>query len=321
MCAGFSDSRVGPYGFLFSGSAWKESSTMPAIDFTELRAQVRLGQVLELLRFEVVSRWGAQVRGPCPVHGSTRPRSRVFSADLERHCWHCFGRSAGQWAARRVDRRRVGRSRRSVRGDDGAGAAGVSRRRAAAGPGASRTGTWLGPRSAPERRRQPRRSSSAHAPGRAGTHGELAGAARPRRVEPGRPPTGVHAGRTRQHSSCFDEHRWPRGENVGGVPPAGTAAHDRLPCLRRCHFPCVEGPPRCPGSRPRSCNRHCEMKRPAATSQALPNHRRGPTAGQKAQRKSGRKPGAENGAATVTPVSTGEAAGRDESKTGHQTGE
>lgn len=63
---------------------------MPGIDFAELRRQLRLGPVLELLSFEVVSRWGAQVRGPCPVHGSRRPRSRVFSAHLERHCWHCF---------------------------------------------------------------------------------------------------------------------------------------------------------------------------------------------------------------------------------------
>jgi DNA primase len=63
---------------------------MPAIDFAELRRRLPLGQVLELVRFEVVSRWGAQVRGPCPVHGSTRPRSRVFSAHLERQCWHCF---------------------------------------------------------------------------------------------------------------------------------------------------------------------------------------------------------------------------------------
>ena len=63
---------------------------MPGIDFAELRRQVRLGQVLELLQFEVVARWGAQVRGPCPVHGSRRPRSRVFSAHLERQVWHCF---------------------------------------------------------------------------------------------------------------------------------------------------------------------------------------------------------------------------------------
>jgi len=68
---------------------------MPAIDFAELRRQVRLGQVLELVHFEVVSRGGAQVRGPCPVHGSPRPRSRVFAAHLERQMWHCFRCGAG----------------------------------------------------------------------------------------------------------------------------------------------------------------------------------------------------------------------------------
>jgi hypothetical protein len=69
--------------------------TMPGIDFAELRRQVRLGQVLELLGFVAVSRWGAQVRGPCLVHGSTRTRSRVFSAHLEKQLWHCFRRGAG----------------------------------------------------------------------------------------------------------------------------------------------------------------------------------------------------------------------------------
>lgn len=63
---------------------------MPGIDLAELRRQVRLSQVLELLGFQAVSRWGGQVRGPCLVHGSTRPRSRVFSAHLEKHIWHCF---------------------------------------------------------------------------------------------------------------------------------------------------------------------------------------------------------------------------------------
>jgi hypothetical protein len=69
--------------------------SMPAIDFGELRRQLRLGQVLDLLRFEAVSRWGPQLRGPCPVHGSTRPGSRVFAAHLERNVWHCFRCGAG----------------------------------------------------------------------------------------------------------------------------------------------------------------------------------------------------------------------------------
>jgi DNA primase len=68
---------------------------MPAIDFAELRRQLRLGQVLALLDFEEVSRCGPQLRGPCPVHRSTRSRSRVFAAHLERHVWHCFRCGAG----------------------------------------------------------------------------------------------------------------------------------------------------------------------------------------------------------------------------------
>ena len=63
---------------------------MAGIDYPALRQRLRLGQVLELLGFVPNTRWGAQLRGPCPVHGSRSPRSRSFAAHLERHCWHCF---------------------------------------------------------------------------------------------------------------------------------------------------------------------------------------------------------------------------------------
>ncbi|HEV3261481.1 MAG TPA: CHC2 zinc finger domain-containing protein [Gemmataceae bacterium] len=63
---------------------------MPGIDFVALRRQIRLAQVLDLVHFQAVSGQGAQVRGPCPVHGSTRPRSRVFAARLDKQMWHCF---------------------------------------------------------------------------------------------------------------------------------------------------------------------------------------------------------------------------------------
>jgi hypothetical protein len=68
---------------------------MPGIDFPALRRQLRLGPVLALLDFEPTARRGPQVRGPCPVHGSHTPRSRVFAAHLERHCWQCFRCRAG----------------------------------------------------------------------------------------------------------------------------------------------------------------------------------------------------------------------------------
>jgi DNA primase len=63
---------------------------MPGIDFTLVRRQVSLAQVLELVGFTAVTRHGAQVRGPCPVHGSSSRRSRSFAAYLEKQCWQCF---------------------------------------------------------------------------------------------------------------------------------------------------------------------------------------------------------------------------------------
>ncbi len=63
---------------------------MPGIDFVLLRRQVPLAQVLELIGFRALTRVGAQLRGPCPVHGSKSPRSRSFAAHLTKQCWHCF---------------------------------------------------------------------------------------------------------------------------------------------------------------------------------------------------------------------------------------
>jgi DNA primase len=68
---------------------------MSSIDFRAARTQVRLAEVLELLGFVPCRRWQDQVRGPCPVHRSQSPRSRVFAAHLGRGVWHCFGCGAG----------------------------------------------------------------------------------------------------------------------------------------------------------------------------------------------------------------------------------
>jgi len=68
---------------------------MPGIDFTLLRQQISLTQVLDLVGFTATTRRGSQLRGPCPVHRSASPRSRSFAAHLEKCCWHCFGCGAG----------------------------------------------------------------------------------------------------------------------------------------------------------------------------------------------------------------------------------
>jgi DNA primase len=77
---------------------------MPSIDFAEVRARIRMAQVLELAGFVAVARMGDQVRGPCPVHGSSSPRSRSFLANLTRNMFRCFrcgaaGNQLDLWAA------------------------------------------------------------------------------------------------------------------------------------------------------------------------------------------------------------------------------
>jgi DNA primase len=68
---------------------------MPLLDFRQARTEVSLGAVLELLGWQAQQRCGAQVRGPCPVHGSSSQRSRSFAAHLERNLWRCFVCQAG----------------------------------------------------------------------------------------------------------------------------------------------------------------------------------------------------------------------------------
>jgi DNA primase len=77
------------YGFLFSiqNSA---GQLMPAIDFRELRQAVSIEQVLRLAGFEANETTGLLVRGPCPIHRSTSPTSRSFSANLSKHTFQCF---------------------------------------------------------------------------------------------------------------------------------------------------------------------------------------------------------------------------------------
>jgi DNA primase len=77
---------------------------MPAIDYREARARLRLAAVLELLGYEPRWRQGEQIRGPCPLHGSGSPTSRVFAAHLGKNVYHCFRCGAGGnaldlWAA------------------------------------------------------------------------------------------------------------------------------------------------------------------------------------------------------------------------------
>jgi DNA primase len=64
---------------------------MPGIDFRQLRANITMAEVLELLGFVVRERTGDQVRGECPLHEpSARGKHRSFSANLRRQLFQCF---------------------------------------------------------------------------------------------------------------------------------------------------------------------------------------------------------------------------------------
>ena len=62
---------------------------MPGVDFTAVQARVPMSKVLELVGFAARGIRGDQLHGPCPVHGSTSPRSRSFSVNLGKDLCYC----------------------------------------------------------------------------------------------------------------------------------------------------------------------------------------------------------------------------------------
>ena len=77
---------------------------MPSIDFAELRRRVSISRVLALVGFRVVRISGAELRGPCPIHGPHSCQSRSFAANIEKNVFRCFRCGAGGnaldlWAA------------------------------------------------------------------------------------------------------------------------------------------------------------------------------------------------------------------------------
>ena len=64
-------------------------SPRPAIDFAAIKAVVSIAAVLKLLGCTLHG-GGAQQRGPCPLHASTRGTARCFGANLNENVFHCF---------------------------------------------------------------------------------------------------------------------------------------------------------------------------------------------------------------------------------------
>jgi len=75
----------------------------PAIDFPAVRAALTIAQVLALLGFTPRSNHAGQLRGTCPLHGSTNGTARCFSVNSNAHTFHCFkcnrsGNALDLWA-------------------------------------------------------------------------------------------------------------------------------------------------------------------------------------------------------------------------------
>jgi len=63
---------------------------MPLIDFQEVRILVPITRALDALGWQEVCRYvGYQLRGQCPIHGSTNPRSRSFAVHTRLNRWFC----------------------------------------------------------------------------------------------------------------------------------------------------------------------------------------------------------------------------------------
>jgi transposase len=61
-----------------------------SVDYEYLREQISIAQVLRHFGHYDRLRGGVQLRGPCPIHGSSRPQSRSFAVHLEKNVFHCF---------------------------------------------------------------------------------------------------------------------------------------------------------------------------------------------------------------------------------------
>ena len=70
----------------------RQQRRLAPIDFAELKATVPITALLELMHWEPArtQQGGSELRGPCPVHGSTSETSTTFSVNTEKNNWHCF---------------------------------------------------------------------------------------------------------------------------------------------------------------------------------------------------------------------------------------
>lgn len=85
----FSVTKIVVVRYFALAASWCDR-VVPGVRFQEVRLLVSMTQVLEILGFVGCERSGNEIRGACPVHRSTSPKSRSFSANLARNVYRCF---------------------------------------------------------------------------------------------------------------------------------------------------------------------------------------------------------------------------------------
>lgn len=60
------------------------------VDFLRLKNEVPIERVLELTDWQLIEKSGANLRGPCPLHGSTSLASTSFAVNIELDAFKCF---------------------------------------------------------------------------------------------------------------------------------------------------------------------------------------------------------------------------------------
>lgn len=73
-----------------SSSLFNRGEGRQPIDYSELKRRITIRQVLNLLGWHAVTHYDPQLRGPCPIHGSSDEASRCFAVNTKKNVFHCF---------------------------------------------------------------------------------------------------------------------------------------------------------------------------------------------------------------------------------------
>lgn len=73
----------------------RRSGRLDPIDFQQLKSQVSVLDVLELFDWKPASQRGEELRGPCPVHGSSSTTSMTLAVSPSKNAWKCHKCGAG----------------------------------------------------------------------------------------------------------------------------------------------------------------------------------------------------------------------------------